>query len=61
MFELEKPEACDAPSAIALEILNPPANNPGQVFLNRVREGIQSHKLIINDSMRPMKRHVRGG
>jgi integrating conjugative element relaxase (TIGR03760 family) len=50
MFELEKPEACDAPSAIALEISNPPANNPGQVFLNWVREGIQSHKLIINDS-----------
>ncbi|WP_223542986.1 MobH family relaxase [Pseudomonas sp. GL-B-12] len=50
MFELEKPEACDAPSAIALEISNPPANNPDQVFLNWVREGIQSHKLIINDS-----------
>ena len=50
MFELEKPEACDAPSAIALEISNPPANNRDQVFLNWVREGIQSHKLIINDS-----------
>ncbi|WP_223510708.1 MobH family relaxase [Pseudomonas sp. BF-R-05] len=50
MFELEKPEACGAPSAIALEISNPPAKNPGQVFLSWVREGIQSHKLIINDS-----------
>ncbi|CAM3880686.1 integrating conjugative element relaxase, PFL_4751 family [Pseudomonas synxantha] len=59
MFELEKPEACDAPSAIALEISNPPANNSGQVFLNWVREGIQSHKLIINDSK--AKIHTVGG
>ena len=59
MFELEKYEACDAPSAIALKISNPPVNNPGQVFLNWVREGIQSHKLIINDSK--AKIHTVGG
>ncbi|MCP1507789.1 integrating conjugative element relaxase (TIGR03760 family) [Pseudomonas marginalis] len=59
MFEVEKPEACDAPSAIALKISNPPVNNPGQVFLNWVREGIQSHKLIINDSN--AKIHTVGG
>ncbi|SOS33187.1 integrating conjugative element relaxase [Pseudomonas syringae group genomosp. 3] len=60
MFEVEKPEACDAPpSAIALKISNHPVNNPGQVFLNWVREGIQSHKLIINDSK--AKIHTVGG
>ncbi|MFS2197724.1 MobH family relaxase [Pseudomonas sp. Pseusp3] len=59
MFEVVKPEACDAPSAIALKISNPPVNNPGQVFLNWVREGIQSHKLIINDSK--AKIHTVGG
>lgn len=50
MFELSDPEASDAPSESALEISNPPSNNPGQVFLNWVKEGILSHKLIINDS-----------
>ncbi|MNF42465.1 putative helicase [compost metagenome] len=50
MFESADLEASDAPSASALEIANPLSNNPGQVFLNWVREGIQSHKLIINDS-----------
>jgi integrating conjugative element relaxase (TIGR03760 family) len=50
MFELADPEASDAPSESALEISNPPSNNPGQVFLNWVKEGILSHKLIINDS-----------
>lgn len=60
MFEVEQPEACDAPpSAIALKISNHPVNNPGQVFLNWVREGIQSHKLIINDSK--AKIHTVGG
>jgi hypothetical protein len=60
MFEVEEPEACDAPpSAIALKISNHPVNNPGQVFLNWVREGIQSHKLIINDSK--AKIHTVGG
>jgi len=50
MFELEKPVASDASSASALEISNSPSNNPGQVFLNWIKEGIQSHKLIVNDS-----------
>ena len=50
MFELEEPEASDAPSASALEISTPSSDNPGQAFLNWVKEGILSHKLIINDS-----------
>lgn len=50
MFELADPEASGTPSASALEISNLLSNNPGQAFLNWVKEGIQSHKLIINDS-----------
>ncbi|WP_339425787.1 MobH family relaxase [Pseudomonas proteolytica] len=50
MFELEEPETSDAPSKNILETSTPPSENPGQAFLNWVREGIQSHKLIINDS-----------
>ncbi|MCS3511158.1 MULTISPECIES: MobH family relaxase [Pseudomonas] len=50
MFELEEPEFSDASSASTLEISIPSSDNPGQVFLNWVRESIQSHKLIINDS-----------
>jgi len=50
MFELEEPEASDAPPASALEISTPLSKNPGQVFLDWAKEGIQSHKLIINDS-----------
>lgn len=50
MFELEEPEASDAPSESALETSTLPSDNPGQAFLNWVKEGIQSHKLIINDS-----------
>ncbi|WP_223542753.1 MobH family relaxase [Pseudomonas sp. BF-RE-26] len=50
MFELGEPEASDAPSEIALETSLPPSDNPGQAFLNWVKEGILSHKLIINDS-----------
>ncbi|MFJ2541074.1 MobH family relaxase [Pseudomonas sp. NPDC087614] len=50
MFEMGEPEVRDAPSANALEISNPPSNNPGQAFLNWLKEGILSHKLIINDS-----------
>ena len=50
MFEMAEPEARDAPSANALEISNPPSNNPGQAFLNWVKESILSHKLVINDS-----------
>jgi integrating conjugative element relaxase (TIGR03760 family) len=50
MFELADPEVTDAPSESILEIPTPLSSNPGQVFLNWVKEGIQSHKLIINDS-----------
>ncbi|MGV8863041.1 MAG: MobH family relaxase [Pseudomonas sp.] len=50
MFELEEPEASDAPSESALETSTLPSDNPGQAFLNWVKEGIQSHKLVINDS-----------
>ncbi|MEW5713569.1 MobH family relaxase [Pseudomonas sp. SB113] len=50
MFELEVPKVSDASSASTLEISNPSSDDPGQVFLNWVKEGIQSHKLIINDS-----------
>jgi hypothetical protein len=50
MFELADPEATDAPSESALEISSPPLDNPGQTFLNWVKEGILSHSLIINDS-----------
>ncbi|MCD7037825.1 integrating conjugative element relaxase, PFL_4751 family [Pseudomonas syringae] len=50
MFEMGETEASDTPSQNALEISNPTSDNPGQAFLNWVKEGIQSHKLIINDS-----------
>ncbi|NWE77719.1 MobH family relaxase [Pseudomonas yamanorum] len=50
MFELAEPETSDLPSEILLEYSPPSSGNPGQTFLNWVREGIQSHKLIINDS-----------
>ncbi|MHC8380458.1 MobH family relaxase [Pseudomonas sp. LB3P14] len=50
MFELEEPEVSDETSASTLEISNPSSDNPGQAFLNWVKEGIRSHKLIINDS-----------
>ncbi len=50
MFELAEPEVSDAPSESILEIPTPLSSNPGQVFVNWVKEGIQSHKLIINDS-----------
>jgi integrating conjugative element relaxase (TIGR03760 family) len=50
MFELEEPEDSDESSASTLEILNLSSDNPGQAFLNWVKEGILSHKLIINDS-----------
>lgn len=50
MFELEEPEDSDATSESALEIPNHPSDYPGQAFLNWVKEGILSHKLIINDS-----------
>ncbi|WP_447792090.1 MobH family relaxase [Pseudomonas farris] len=50
MFELAELESREEPSESALEISTPPSDNPGQVFLNWVKEGILSHKLIINDS-----------
>jgi integrating conjugative element relaxase (TIGR03760 family) len=50
MFKFEEPETSDASLESALEISNTLPDNPGQVFLNWVKEGIQSHKLIINDS-----------
>jgi integrating conjugative element relaxase (TIGR03760 family) len=50
MFELADPEASDAPLDSILEIPTPALSNPGQAFLNWVKEGILSHKLIINDS-----------
>jgi hypothetical protein len=50
MFELEEPEASDSPSESPPETSPLPSDDPGQAFLNWVREGIQNHKLIINDS-----------
>lgn len=50
MFEMGEPEPSETPSENALEVSSPPSDDPGQVFLNWVKEGIQSHKLIINDS-----------
>jgi hypothetical protein len=50
MFELEGPEASDSPSESPPETSPLPSDDPGQAFLNWVREGIQNHKLIINDS-----------
>lgn len=50
MFELEELEVSDESSASTVETSNPSSDNPGQTFLNWVREGILSHKLIINDS-----------
>ncbi|WP_448144740.1 MobH family relaxase [Pseudomonas silesiensis] len=50
MFELGEPEASDAPSESALETSTLPSDNPGQAFLSWVKEGILSHKLVINDS-----------
>ncbi|WDG77533.1 MobH family relaxase [Pseudomonas chlororaphis] len=50
MFEMGEPEVRNSSSEKALDVSNHPSDNPGQVFLNWVKEGIQSHKLIINDS-----------
>ncbi|MBW1248826.1 helicase/relaxase domain-containing protein [Pseudomonas tolaasii] len=50
MFEITKPKTSRSPLESALEISPLPSDNPGQAFLNWVKEGIQSHKLIINDS-----------
>ena len=59
MFELEEPEARDVPPESAVETSTTLSDNPGQAFLNWVREGILSHKLIINDSK--AKIHTVGG
>jgi len=50
MFELEEPEASDALSESTVETSTLQSDSPGQTFLNWVKEGILSHKLIINDS-----------
>ena len=50
MFELEKLEASDALSESAIETSMLQLDNPGEAFLNWVKEGILSHKLIINDT-----------
>lgn len=50
MFEMGETEARDTPSQNAFEISNPTSDNPGQVFLSWVKEGILSHKMLINDS-----------
>lgn len=50
MFDSAEPEVHEEPSESALGISNPASDNPGQAFLNWVKEGILSHKLIINDS-----------
>ncbi|MCM2460209.1 DNA-binding domain-containing protein [Pseudomonas sp. CG7] len=50
MFDSAEPEAREEPSESALGISHPTSDNPGQAFLNWVKEGILSHKLIVNDS-----------
>lgn len=50
MFELEEPKANDALSERAVKTSTLQLDNPGQAFLNWIKEGILSHKLIINDS-----------
>ena len=50
MFELDEPEVHDALSEGPDETSMPLSDDPGQAFLNWIKEGIQSHKLIINDS-----------
>ncbi|QYY80590.1 MULTISPECIES: MobH family relaxase [Pseudomonas] len=50
MFELVDSETSNAPAESTLETSTPPSDSPGQAFLNWVKEGVVSHKLIINDS-----------
>ncbi|WP_415239570.1 MobH family relaxase [Pseudomonas brassicacearum] len=59
MFELVDSETSNAPAESTLETSTPPSDNPGQAFLNWVKEGIRRHKLIINDSK--AKIHTVGG
>ena len=49
-FDLEESEVSDGSSPNTLEIPSPSSEDLGQAFLNWVKEGILSHKLIINDS-----------
>ena len=56
---MEEPEARYVPPESAVETSTTLSDNPGQAFLNWVREGILSHKLIINDSK--AKIHTVGG
>jgi hypothetical protein len=50
MFELAERETSDTQPVRPFEGPSISPENPGQTFLNWVTEGIQSHKLIINDS-----------
>ncbi|WP_413795640.1 MULTISPECIES: MobH family relaxase [unclassified Pseudomonas] len=50
MFELKEPEVRNALSESAVETSTLQSDSPGQAFLSWVKEGILSHKLIINDS-----------
>ncbi|NWD66832.1 TraI domain-containing protein [Pseudomonas gingeri] len=50
IFDLEESEVSDGSSPNNLEIPSPSSEDLGQAFLNWVKEGILSHKLIINDS-----------
>ena len=50
IFDLEESEVGDGSSPNTLEIPSPSSEDLGQAFLNWVKEGILSHKLIINDS-----------
>ena len=50
IFELDEPEASNALSESTVETSTHQPDNPGQEFLKWVKEGILSHKLIINDS-----------
>ena len=50
MFEPEEQTLSEASPQPSPENPLPTTSDPGQVFLSWVREGIRSHKLIINDS-----------
>jgi integrating conjugative element relaxase (TIGR03760 family) len=50
MFEPEEQSLSEASPQPSPENLLPTPGDPGQVFLRWVRDGIRSHKLIINDS-----------
>ena len=58
MFDPAESESNDAPPEPPLESSSVPSD-PGQTFLNWVKDGILSHKLIINDSK--AKVHIVSG